>query len=316
MIVLVVASNAEAQTNSNATFRFLNIPSSARAAALGGVNVALPEADVTHFQMNPAYLKKKDHNYFGISYLNDIAEVNTGFASGAYHIEHIGTLGVGVRYVDYGEITSATADGVETGTFQPFDIALNTTMARPFNDNLNYGASLSIIHSAYDIYNSTALALSFGAIYTFNERTVAGLVVNNAGTQLSAFNERKEQLPIDIRIGVSRDLEYLPFRLLLTAHSLNQWVMPVYSDQEDPEFIDNILRRMIIGGELLFSENFHLRLGYNHLLHQELKTGNRIDFAGFSMGVGIQIRRFHFDIGRSSYSEIGGLTHISLQTRL
>ncbi|MEX0773049.1 MAG: hypothetical protein WD038_07780 [Balneolales bacterium] len=57
-MLLAFASYAEAQSDFNSTFRFLNIPSSARAAGLGGVNVALPDADVTHSQMNPAHSDK------------------------------------------------------------------------------------------------------------------------------------------------------------------------------------------------------------------------------------------------------------------
>lgn len=238
------------------------------------------------------------------------------FVSGAYHMNSIGTLGAGIRYVGYGEITGATADGVERGTFQPFDLEFTTTLSRPYNDDLQYGSSLSIIHSSYDIYSSTAVALSLGAVYTFDERTVAGFSLRNAGAQLTAFNDRKERLPLDLRLGITRSLEYLPFRLSLTAHSLNQWKMNTMSDEESPNFADNIARRLIIGGELLLSENVHFRLGYNHFLSQELKTTNRLDLAGFSLGLGVQIRRFHFDVSRSSYSEIGGLTQLSIQTRL
>lgn len=316
IVILAFASIAEAQNDLNSAFRFLNIPSSARAAAMGGVNVALPDADVTHFQMNPAYLTDSDHNFFGISYLNHLADVNMGFASGAYHIDHVGTVGVGIRFVGYGEIAGVTADGVETGTFQPFDLALTTTLGRAFNESLHYGVSLNIIHSSYDIYNSTAVALSFGALYTFDVHTVAGFTVNNAGTQITAFNEQKERLPLDIRLGVTRSLEHLPFRLSLTAHSLNRWNMQTFSDEEDPEILDNILRRLIIGGELLLSENVNFRLGYNNYMHQELKAANRVDLAGFSIGLGLQIRGFHFDVSRSSYSDSGGLTQLSIQTRL
>ena len=42
-----------------------------------------------------------------------------------------------------------------------------------------------------------------------------GFSVLNIGTQLSSYISTKEQLPLDVMVGVSKKLEHLPLRLSL-----------------------------------------------------------------------------------------------------
>lgn len=303
--------------NLDATYRFLNIPSSPRMAALGGSNAALPRANVSQFFVNPAYLSQSSHGELSASYLNHIADINMGFASTAWNIRDYGMLGVGVRYMNYGDITHTNASGENLGSINTHDMAFNVGFGHQYTENLHIGGAFQFIHSSYHEYRSSGLALSAGIFYDFlDDLTWAGLTVNNLGTQLSYYDETKESLPIDLRASVTRKLQYLPVRISATAHSLNRWKMISYNDDDSPDFTDNLLRHLIGGAEFVFTENFHFRLGYNHYLHEETKSDSRIDFGGFSYGIGINIKGFQFDISRNSYSDIGKLTQLGIQYQL
>lgn len=303
--------------NLEATYRFLNLPSSARMAALGGNNTALPNADISHFLVNPAYLNNQVHGQVAVSYLNHIADLALGFASFAYSIEHVGTLGLGFRYMGYGDIPHTNAAGEDLGSFSAGDFAMNAGIGRAISPNLQAGASLQFIHSSYHTYTSSGIALSAGLFYSFDdEQTWAGIAFGNLGRQITYFDDTSESLPFDIRASITRDLEHLPLRLSVTAHSLTTWELPSFNDEQTPRFADHLFRHLILGGEFLFTENVHLRLGYNHFLHEELRSDARIDLGGASIGLGISVAGFRFDVSRNSYSDVGRLTQLSIQYQL
>ena len=75
---------------------------------------------------------------------------------------------------------------------------------------------------------------------------------------------------------------------------------------EEPGFGEEVFRRMVFGTELLISPNFQLRLGYNHLLRQELKLENAGGGAGLSFGFMFKVKRFEFAYSRALYHVAGG----------
>ena len=297
-------------------YRFLQIPSTPHAAGLGGNMVSLPETDANAFMINPAYLNETQHRLVGLSYLNYITDINTGVASGIYDIRDYGTFGFGIKYMDYGDFTRTDADGQEHGSFRSYDVAITTGWGYAITDDLQGGISLHSVLSSYDTYSSSAVAVSGGLLYTINDQTHAGVTVNHLGRQITNFDQQTEPLPLDVRAGISRRLTHLPLRLSVTFHSLHQWDMPIHQDDEDPGFTSNFFRRVNVGGEFLFTENVQLRIGYNHLKHEELKADSRIDLAGAGIGLGINVNRFRFDFSRTNYSDVGALTQLSVQMRL
>ena len=319
LLLLTAAPQSLAQTSGgDAAYRFLMLPGSARAAALGGNHVALKDAGAALFLANPAYLNESSSGNLSLTWLNHISDVNMGVASAAWHYEPAGTFALGVRFINYGEIRRASETGQDLGSLSASDLAFTAGFGRVVAPNLHAGVAASFIHSGYDSFSSSAVAVNAGLWYYWESaRLNVGAVVANLGTQLSTFDGRTENLPLDIRLGFSRRLEYVPIRLNLTLHSLDRWEMPLTLDEgESPDFTTNLLRHMIFGAELLFSENFHVRVGYDHFTNQDLKVNTRLDTAGFSFGAGIQFRGFVFDFSRSSFSDLGGVTRIGIQTWL
>ena len=317
LLFLMYPAITQAQTDTGTVFRFLDVPTNARVAALSGNHVALKDADLSLFQVNPAYLNAYSDRRFSISYVNYLADANYGFVNTAYHLEDIGTLGFGLRYAGYGEFDRLDENNVQNGTFRPGDFALSGAFSRELLPNVQAGASMDIIYSRIDAFTSTALAFSYGLLYRKpdNDLTI-GFTVRNLGSQLSTFNGNVEALPLDVSVGLSHKPRNFPMRLNILLRRLNEWNQPISSDTAEPDVITNLFRHVVLGGEIDFSRNLILRAGYNHLRHEQLSTSSNFDFAGVGLGLGIKFNKFVIDFSRSSYSELGGIFQISVTSRI
>ena len=313
----VPQARGQFMASSESVYAFLLLPPSARTAALGGNHVSLHQADVSLFTLNPAYIHDHTHRKISVSYLHHLADVYYGHSAFSYSLNRIGSLAAGVRFVNYGSFTRADADGNVSGTFHAYDMAWSLALSRELTDGLHAGAGLHFIHSRYDAYVSSGVALFGGLYYRLpNELTRLGVAVHNLGRQIVAFDQIYEPMPFTITAGVSHKLQHLPLRFNLAVHSLERWKLPVFNDVEDPGFTSHLMRHLRPGLEILFTDEFHLRLGYDHLRNRELASDRRIDFSGTGIGLGIVVRDLYLDISRTSLSESGALMQLTLGTTL
>ena len=306
-----------AQSNTSSVFRFLDITPTARSAGLGGNHVGLYNADFSLIHLNPAYLSSANSGSISASYINFLADANMGFSSGAYEFEKIGTVAAGIRFVGYGEFDLLDENGNDLGNFNANDVAITGAYSLQVMDKLTAGAGIDFIHSSYDRFKSSALAFSGGLFYQDSTHHFsAGISIRNLGGQITAYDDRREPIPLDVSIGITKKPEAFPFQLSLTLKKLNDWDLRVFGEDERPSFMDNAFRHVVFGGETQFGENVQVRLGYDHYLHEQTKTGQSFDLAGVAFGVGINIRTLTIDISRSSYSRLGGITRLSVKTNL
>jgi hypothetical protein len=61
------------------------------------------------------------------------------------------------------------------------------------------------------------------------------------------------------------------------------------------------MRHVIFNTELVFSEKFQLRMGYNHQRRAELGPENRRAVTGFSWGVAIGVKKLTLSYGSAGY---------------
>lgn len=293
VLILAMAGAAQAQT-----YRFLNVPFHARSAALGGAPVALPDAGVGMMHANPAYLHADHHRQASFSVARQIEDTRFASAHAAWHIDGWGTVGAAVRHVSHGDLRRRDADGADLGGFTASDIAIKTAFSAQVGPALRYGIALDLIRSDYTHVRSTAWAASAGLLAQLPDASVLGLSLVNAGSQIRTFDGEEESLPMDVRLGYSRRLQYLPFRFSLTAQRLH-----------DPD-LRHPMNHLQAGGEFHFGTNVQVRFGYDHRLREALRFEDRIDLAGYSMGVGFRIKGVRVDLSRVSYSQIGTMLHI------
>lgn len=317
LIFFIASQGLLAQSNTSSVFRFLDVTPTARTAGLGGNHVGLYNADFSLIHLNPAYLNADASGSISASYVNFLSDANMGFTSGAFTFDKLGTVAAAIRFLGYGEFDQLDENGNDLGNFNAGDLALTGAYSLQIAKNLNAGVALDLIYSSYADFRSSAAAVSGGLFYQdTTSHFSAGISIRNLGGQLSAFDDRREPLPFDISVGVTKKPEAFPFQLSLTLKRLNDWDMRAVGETEKPAFMDNLFRHVLFGGETYFGENVTVRLGYDYYLHELTKTGNDFDLAGISFGLGINVKSVQVDLSRNSYSRLGGITRISLKTDL
>ena len=311
-IVLLTAPAALAQSRLTG-FGLLRLEPSARASALAGAYGAGPGEDVNALFANPALLGEDDHRALAVSYLNHLADINAGFVTYARQVDRLGgALAGSVRFLSYGDIERADADGNRAGdTFGASDAVISLAYARPLSERAHFGAAAHAVFSSIDDASAQALAADLGVTYRIPEQ---GLTVSaslhNVGVVTSDFGEAGDALPVDLRFSVSKRLQNLPFLLTVAGYDLTSF------ENENGTALNEIARHVALSGELQFGEAFALRVGYNHRRHEDLKTDARLDLAGLGMGFGLSLRRFGFDYAYNAWSSFGGLHHLTLRTRI
>lgn len=288
------------------TYEFLRLDMNARTAALGGSFVSgNDDANVLFF--NPAGIKMLTDDPISFSFLKHLLDINSASLAYSHDFEGIGRFGVGIKFINYGSFDGKDEFGGETGSFSANEAAFVIGYSNQLEENFYYGANVKVIYSNIADRSSAGLALDAGLHYEIPSQMInIGLSILNAGAQLSSYYDTKEDLPLDIAIGVSKKLEHLPLKLFLDLHKLNE-------DRDD--FFERF-QVFSIGAEFTLSKALSLRLGYENEKRRELKIGSFAGLAGFNAGLGIRISGYNFDYGFSSMGAIGSLHRISIATVL
>jgi len=286
------------------TYDFLRLDMSARAAGLGGSFVTNND-DVDVIFFNPAGLGFLEKDPVSFSFVKHLMDINLFSVTYSTEFENIGRFGAGVKYINYGTFDEADANGNITGEFGAGELAFLLSYTNKFMANFYYGATGKFIYSSIADQSSSAIGLDLGLNYEFpNIMLNLGASVLNIGTQLTSYTDLKEDLPLDVLIGVSKRLEKLPVRLSLDFHNLNQ---------EREEFYQHF-KGFSIGAEFYLSEVFTLRFGYDNERREDFKIGSSAGIAGFNGGLGVTISNYKFSYAYSSLGSVGSLQSISLST--
>lgn len=315
-------------------FDFITIPNSARATALGDYAITVLDGDVALGYQNPSLLNKQMHQAITFNHNFYLEDVTNGYFSYGHHFEEKDlTIHSGAHYINYGEFDRTDVNGVKLGTFKASEVALIGGIGKQLYERLRVGANLRFISSTLEGYTATGIGIDLAATYTIEEKGInLAFVIKNAGFQLSTYNGEKEQVPFDVQLGFSKRLKHLPFRLYITAHTLNRWDVryddPNQKDEggiigEDPNnsgspFFQNLFGHLVFGGEFLLGkqENVALRLGFNDLRRQELSIQNYRTLTGFSFGFGFKISKFKIDYGFSKFHLGAAVNHLSISTNI
>ncbi len=315
-----------AQLGGQRAFEFLNLPNSARQAALGGVNLTSGWNDPGMLASNPALLNSDWHNQLVIDRLGYFADIAQTSVSYARNIEKAGLWAANLTYLNYGTIESYDENGFLNGDFNASEFVFGLSHSMAFG-LFQAGSTLKIAASDLGSYKASALLFDFGGTFKHPEKDLTvGLAVKNLGVLLSDYTEdNQSELPLDVQLGVTYKPEFMPFRFSLTARNLNRSDVVFFDPkantlvgvtEKEPGFSEEIFRRLVFGTELLLSDNFQLRFGYNHLLRKELKQEATSGGAGFSFGLMFKVKRFEFSYARALYHSAGGSNTIQLTTNL
>lgn len=301
-IVFLIISNLRAQN----TYDFMRLDMSARAGALGGSFVSNnDDPDVIFY--NPAGLQLLTDNPVSFSFVKHLLDINLASLSYSTEFDDIGRFGAAVKYINYGTFEGADENGMLTSEFGAGEVAFILGYANQLDNNFYYGANAKFIYSGIEKYSSSAIGFDVGLHYAVPaEQLNIGFAILNVGTQLTSYFDTKEDLPLDFIIGISKRLEYLPLKLSLDFHKLNE---------ERDDFFQKF-KAFTVGAEFTLSKTLRLRFGYDNEKRTELKIGTFAGIAGFNAGLGALISDYRFDYGFSSMGAIGELHRISVSTTL
>jgi hypothetical protein len=318
-------------------FQFLEITNSARVAALGGDIVAIQGNDPELAYHNPALLNPDMHHHMALNYVNYFAGANFGYASVAAKLDNKSALACGIHYLYYGTFQGADDNGIKTGEFRAADYSINVMYSHTLDSLFTLGITAKNVYSDYELYNSTAIAFDAGITYNNPEtHFTAGLVLRNMGMQVDAYtvNDRKEPLPFNIALGLSKGLAYAPFSFNLVINHLEKWDLTYETEAEKEKdeldlltgepasenkfdvFADQLMRHVVIGTTVYMGRNLEFRAGYNYRRRQELKVDTKPGMVGFSWGIGVNLTKFRIGYGRSVYHLAGATNHFSFSMDL
>lgn len=322
------AHQVSAQIGGNTNFQVLQAISPARIAALGGNALAVKDGDLNLGLYAPSLLDSTASGQVAIGFNRLFGEASISHAGYAQHINGVGTLTAGILSLNYGSFEMTDETGANLGSFNAGEYVFQGGIARQLDDFFSLGANVKFALSELAEYKATAIAVDVsGTYYHPAKGFTATLLMRNIGRSLASYRPGvRENLPFEIQAGISKRLEKAPIRFGIIYENAQVWRLsedltgvtttdpltgePVAVDNDG--FLETLGRHLVFNTELLFSENFHIRLGYNYNRRQELKIDDRPGLSGFTYGFGLRISKFHLSYGRATYSLAGVSNHFAV----
>lgn len=163
----------------------LLIPVGARSIALGEAVVSnVRGAEAIYY--NPAGMAFYPKSEVLFSNMNYIADIDINYIAGTFNGGRIGTFGLSIKSLDFGEIEETTEDFPEgTGnTYSPAYIVAGLSYSRMLTDRIVAGVTGKYISERIMQTGADALAIDLGVQYAFNERLRIGVVMKNVGSKM------------------------------------------------------------------------------------------------------------------------------------
>ncbi|MFA5818237.1 MAG: type IX secretion system protein PorQ [Bacteroidales bacterium] len=322
----IIMSSSFSQTGGDNIYEFLNLTHSGLVSSLGGSNVSLQGNNLNLAYHNPALLNSGMNKTLALNYVNYFAGINYGLAMYSRSYQGTGNFAVGLTYLNYGSFTETDASGIITGNFSAAEYAFSMIYSREIDSLFTVGVNFKPVLSHLEKYTSFGFAFDIGASWHNRSNLFsAGLVIKNAGYQVTTYaGEPHQKLPFEIQAGVSQRLAYAPLRFSLTLKHLekfdltHQYTEPASTGNSVPvssEFVENLMRHIILGAELIPHKNFYFCGGYNYQRRRELQVDSKVSTVGFSWGFGINTSWLDIEFGRATYHLAGSSNHVSLIIR-
>jgi hypothetical protein len=283
-------------------FVFLEIPVSARYAALGETGITLTDVYSEGLFINPALITLTDKSYaWNINYARWYVETNHQSAGVTAQIPAIGAVGVQIIYFDFGDIEKTRnpdpaeyGSYIDLGSYSANALALGLTFARNLTDQFAFGFTTKYVREAIDIYQADNIIWDLGFLYQTGFHTLRiGATLQNFGLDTKYVTD-KFKMPQLLKIGLSAEIwgnreqsNYLTF-LAEAAH---------------PNDIEEHLQ---LGLEGIVFRIVAVRAGYKSGYEEE----------NFTFGLGIRFMnrgiRIKFDLAYMQHQRLEGVMRYGL----
>ncbi|KEY19573.1 type IX secretion system protein PorQ [Kaistella antarctica] len=300
---ILIAGLLTAQEGTS-VYPFLNIPASARQAALGGDAVSIRDFDVSFAAVNPGLMNLEQSDMISVNYANYLAGSQYGTISYVKDLEQGHLIGFNARYMDYGKMPRTDESATIDGEFGAMDASIGLSYAYQFDEDFTIAGGTNFITSKIDNYTSMAVVGTAGVTYhnQKSKETIA-LVFRNFGYQFKSFNGTRENVAFRIDLGYTKILDEFPLAFTITAHDLQKLNISqdFNNNGQEINWSRKVADHFSLGAELFPEQAFNIRLGYNVRRGNELAVLDQRSFAGLSAGFGIKISSFRFDYAHVRY---------------
>lgn len=302
ILILLLVSLLTAQEFKKAGtsgFVFLELPVSAKSAALGEASISLTDHGAAGLFINPATTGfiENSHN-LSVSYspwIADISHYNTAYSFKS----DLGVISVGAIVMDYGSMKRTRSVGGQrlfevTGSFDANAVALSLGYSRRLTDKFSFGAAFKYINEKIDIYSADNIVFDAGVLYYTGLGSLRlAATIQNFGVDSKFINDTF-RMPTVFRIGVASELigdynsEYRITGIIEAFH-------PADNDE-----------RLNVGTEISWQNRVTLRAGYKFFYDEE----------SFNFGVGVNPGLGYpaeIDFAYSDYGRLGDVLRFSLK---
>lgn len=302
IIILFLSSllyGQEFKKNATAGFVFLELPITARSAAMGEASIALTDLDASGQFVNPASLgfSKQQHS-FSVSYSPWIAEIKHYSTSYSINTDY-GVFGIGAIVVDYGSMPKTMKIQGQRlyevlGTFNSNSLAIGLTYSKQLTDKFSFGITGKYVREKIDIYSASNYLFDGGIQYFTGLSSLRiAATISNFGVDAKFIND-KFKMPAMLRLGLAAEVlgdfnsEY---RLTAAAEAIHP------SDGDE---------RVNIGAEFSYNNMIDFRGGYKFFTDEETYS--------FGVGVNTTVKvPIKMDFAFSDYGRLGNILRFTLQ---
>ena len=317
-LILFISTILFGQEGTN-VYPFLNIPISARQAALGGDAISVRDYDVSFVGANPGLMNLEQDEMISINYASYLADSKYGTVTYVKDLEEGHLLSLNARYMDYGRMPRTDESATIDGEFGAFDAAIGLGYAYQFDDNWTIAGGANFVTSKIDSYTSMAVVGTAGITYhkAKTNETLA-LVFRNFGYQFKPFNGVRENVAFRIDLGYTKILDEFPIAITVTAHDLQKVNISqdVNNNGQEIRWTRKFADHLSVGAEIFPKQAFNIRFGYNVKRGNELAVLDQRSFAGLSAGFGIKISSFRFDYSHVRYHNSSNINMFGLSLDL
>ncbi len=282
-----------------AGFTFLEIPATARTAALGEASVALSDVNSSAVFDNPAALGFSDMAHsFSASYSPWLADIKN--YSSSYSIKtDFGVFGVGFVMFDYGSMPrTVVAAGQKVydviGSFDANSLSLGLSYSKKLTDKFSFGVTVKYAQEKIDVYKASNLLFDGGMLYYtgFGSLRIAASI-QNFGVNAKFIND-EFKMPSVLKLGAAMEVigdMASEYRVTLIVQALHP------NDNSE---------KLNVGGEFSWNNYITLRGGYKFFYDEET----------YSLGLGVDPQLsvpVSFDFAYSAYGRLGNISRFTLQ---
>ncbi len=327
LFLVLCTYSVKAQIGGLSNFEFVNIPPNAHLAGVGGINITIPEVNLT--VSNTSLLKREMDKTLSLSYIPYFAGIKNSTLQYIHNFRKA-PVSFGLQYFDSGKIDETDENGVLLGTYSVKQYLLSAGTSHTIQ---YYTIGLNLKFAASQLSNYSALAVFGDIAGTFKHPKrdfTVGLLVKNIGAPIKKYtSESAFASPFDIQVGLTYKLEHMPLRFSVTAHHLYVFDI-VYLDPNKKGVLDDqgveikpkksigdkIGRHFVLGGEFLIGKSLSSRVGYNYLRRREMRLETNAGVAGFSFGGAVKIKSFELAFTHAFYETAKGVSFLTLNTSL